>query len=167
MFTRIRKRMKGQKGFTLIELLVVIIIIAILAAIAIPTFLGQRQKAQDAAAKSLVRNGMTAIESAYVDLREFDAAAAAGMTEAVLEAIEPTINFMLVGAGVPIGNAAAVTADAADNEVNYYGIDQTYQAGTESASGKTFGVYVNKTSAAINGNQPGNTFYVDGAVQDW
>ena len=48
MFTKIHKRMKGEKGFTLIELLVVIIIIAILAAIAIPTFLGQRQKAQDA-----------------------------------------------------------------------------------------------------------------------
>ena len=52
MLSRLRKRMKGEKGFTLIELLVVIIIIAILAAIAIPTFLGQRQKAQDAAAKS-------------------------------------------------------------------------------------------------------------------
>ena len=72
MFTKIHKRMKGDKGFTLIELLVVIIIIAILAAIAIPTFLGQRQKAQDAAAKSLVRNAMTAIESAYVDTRTFD-----------------------------------------------------------------------------------------------
>ncbi len=71
MFTKIQKRMKGEKGFTLIELLVVIIIIAILAAIAIPTFLGQRSKAQDASAKSLVRNAMTAIESAYVDTRTY------------------------------------------------------------------------------------------------
>ena len=71
MLRLIRKRMKGEKGFTLIELLVVIIIIAILAAIAIPTFLGQRSKAQDAAAKSLVRNAMTSIESSYVDNQTF------------------------------------------------------------------------------------------------
>jgi type IV pilus assembly protein PilA len=155
MMGLIRKRMKGEKGFTLIELLVVIIIIAILAAIAIPTFLGQRQKAQDAAAKSLVRNAMTAIESGYVDARSFDPAVA-GMTVNDLQAIEPSIHFLI------LANAAtAPTATASSNTVNYTGTDTTYEVGTVSASTKTFGVAVNKGAGG------GNTFYIAGAQHTW
>jgi type IV pilus assembly protein PilA len=67
MLHAMRKRINDERGFTLIELLVVILIIGILAAIAIPSFLSQKDKAGDASAKSYARNMQTAQETYFTD----------------------------------------------------------------------------------------------------
>jgi len=68
MVRSFNKARRGRRaGFTLIELLVVVLIIGILAAVALPTFLGQRDKGFDSDAKSNARNLQTLVESCGVD----------------------------------------------------------------------------------------------------
>src|SRR5437879_901781 len=78
---------RSEGGFTLIELLVVILIIGILAAIAIPSFINQKDKANDAEAKSQARTLQIAAETLSTD----NDSSYSELSLERLEAIEPTL----------------------------------------------------------------------------
>jgi type IV pilus assembly protein PilA len=88
MLLKLRHRVQEEKGFTLIELLVVILIIGILAAIAIPSFLNQRSKGNDAEAKSTAVTAAEAMETCATD----NNGAYTNCTLSSIQAIEPTLN---------------------------------------------------------------------------
>ncbi len=89
MLTAIRKRLAkdDEEGFTLIELMVVVLIIAILIAIAIPTFLGARQAANDRATQGNVRNAFSATRIYYNERFAYSS------VPAEMVAIEPSLNW--------------------------------------------------------------------------
>jgi type IV pilus assembly protein PilA len=83
-------RASNESGFTLIELLVVMLILGMLAAIALPAFFNQRDKASDADAKVQVRTAQSAAETIVTDNGRYNGPN--GVSVNNLRAIEPVLN---------------------------------------------------------------------------
>jgi type IV pilus assembly protein PilA len=144
MLHAMRRRLeRDEDGFTLIELMVVVLIIAILLAIAIPTFLGARARAQNRAAQSNLRNTLTAEKTYYTDAQKY-----INDANGDIKGIEPAITY---GAGLAAPAVGTVNI-ATDTSGAIVCLTAT------SASGK---VYVLADEAT--GNKPG-TYYGTAAV---
>jgi type IV pilus assembly protein PilA len=135
---------REDKGFTLIELMVVVLIIAILIAIAIPTFLGARRRAQDKQAQSNLRNALTAEKTFYVDNQTYS------VTTADIQAIESSLDYATDRAAV----RGVVLEELATG-------DQAVVLRSWSSSGTTFCLMdvAADLSAAFHGETAAGTYY--------
>ena len=146
-FTRslIARSRDQEEGFTLIELMVVVLIIAILIAIAIPTFLGARQRAQDRAAQSDLRNGLTAEKTVYTDGQVYSS----DTTTAGLKGIESSLNWGGADTAKPALNVTLGNSSVGTNDMVC--LDEKSKSGTtfsiaDIAAGPAAGTYFGKTA---------------------
>ncbi|HET7130128.1 MAG TPA: prepilin-type N-terminal cleavage/methylation domain-containing protein [Gaiellaceae bacterium] len=103
--TKLRQRLSHQEGFTLIELLIVIVIIGILLAIAVPSYLGFKDRANKRAAQSDVREALVTAEAYYSDQGTY-----VGLTPNTMKAIDSGLSSHVAVAGTPTSGGYCLTA---------------------------------------------------------
>ena len=91
MLNTLRKRLRSEKGFTLIELLVVMIILAILTAIAIPSYLSFRDRANKSAAGADLRSAIPSVEAFFSDHGTYVGMTTGYLQTAYDQSIDPSI----------------------------------------------------------------------------
>jgi type IV pilus assembly protein PilA len=99
MLNALRKRLRSEKGFTLIELLVVMIILAILTAIAIPSYLSFRDRANNSAAGADLRAAIPSVEAYFSDNGTYTGMTAASLAASYDQSINPSIILVKSAAG--------------------------------------------------------------------
>jgi type IV pilus assembly protein PilA len=107
---KLTTKRRSDDGFTLIELMVVVLVIAILLAIAIPTFLGARKRAQDSVAKTSLRNALSAANVLYTDAQTFAAADENATTG--MPSVEPSLTYVATGTASASPKSISVAASA-------------------------------------------------------